>query len=60
MLIHLMCRSKANGRQERSDLQFNVDHVLLKLQLYTQSTVASGPFPKLVYEYFGPYKVLAR
>jgi hypothetical protein len=45
--------------RKRNDLQFNVgDQVLLKLQSYTQSTVASRPFPKLAYKYFGPYKVL--
>ena len=34
--------------------------VLLKLQPYTQSTVANRPFPKLSYKYFGSYKVLER
>lgn len=33
---------------------------LLKLQPYTQSSVASRPFPKLAYKFFGPYKVLDR
>lgn len=34
--------------------------VLLKLQPYIQSSVASRPFPKLALKYFGPYKVLER
>jgi hypothetical protein len=34
------------------------DQVLLKIQPYTQSSVANRPFPKLAFKYFGPYKVL--
>jgi hypothetical protein len=34
--------------------------VLLKLQPYTQSSVANKPFSKLSYKYFGPYKVIER
>lgn len=33
------------------------DQVLLKLQPYTQSSVANPPFPKLSFKYFGLYKV---
>jgi hypothetical protein len=42
----------------RTDLQFQVgDQVLLKLQPYTQSTVASRPYPKLSHKYYGPYSI---
>ena len=34
--------------------------MLLKLQPYTQSTVASRPYPKLAFKYFGPYTVQER
>lgn len=47
--------------KNRKDFQFSVgDKVLLKLQPYTQSSVANRPFPKLAFKYFGPYKVLER
>jgi len=36
------------------------DQVLLKLQPYTQSSVANRPFPKLAYKYYGPYTILQR
>lgn len=36
------------------------DQVLLKLQPYSQSSIANRPFPKLAYKYFGPYEVLER
>jgi hypothetical protein len=34
--------------------------VLLKLQPYTQSSVAHRPYPKLSNKFFGPYKVVER
>jgi len=47
--------------RKRTGCHFTVgDQVLLKLQPYTQSTVANHPFPKLAYKYFGPYTVLER
>jgi len=47
--------------QKCQDFTFSVgDQVLLKLQPYTQSTVASKPYPKLAFKYFGPYTVLER
>ena len=47
--------------KNRSPRQFQVgDSVFLKLQPYTQSSVANRPFPKLAFKYFGPYKILER
>jgi hypothetical protein len=47
--------------QKRQDFGFSVgDQVLLKLQPYTQSTLASKPYPKLAYKYYGPYTILER
>jgi len=44
-----------------TDQQFLVeDSVLLRLQPYTQSSVANRPFPKLSYKFFGPYTVLEK
>ena len=52
---------KVMADQKRSNLQFQVgDMVLLKLQPYTQSSIANRPFPKLSFKYFGPYKVLEK
>jgi hypothetical protein len=54
-------RMKLMADKKRTDHQFAVgDRVLLKLQPYTQSSVAHRPFPKLAYKYFGPYTVLDR
>jgi hypothetical protein len=50
---------KLQADKKRFDRQFQVgDQVLLKLQPYTQSSVASWPFPKLAYKFFGPYKII--
>ena len=47
--------------RNRTDQQFSVgDSVLLRLQPYTQSSVANRPFPKLLYKFFGPYTVLEK
>ena len=52
---------KMQADRNRTDKEFSVgDQVLLKLQPYTQSSVASRPYPKLAYKFFGPYKVTAR
>jgi hypothetical protein len=54
-------RMKIQADKNRADKEFTVgDKVLLKLQPYTQSLVASRPFPKLSYNYFGPYTVMER
>lgn len=36
------------------------DQVLLKLQPYVQYSVANRPYPKLAYEFFGPFTIVAR
>lgn len=47
--------------QKCTNMQFQVgEQVLLKLQPYTQTTIASRPYPKLSFKYFGPYKVIER
>lgn len=52
---------KLTADNKRNDGSFNVgDQVLLKLQPYTQSTVANRPYPKLAYKYYGPYEVQQR
>jgi len=54
-------RMKMQADKNRSDWQFAVgDQVLLRLHPYTLSSVASRPFPKLAYKFFGPYKILER
>jgi len=54
-------RMKMQADRNRTDREFSVgDQVLLKLQPYTQSSIASRPYPKLAYKFFGPYKVTAR
>jgi hypothetical protein len=54
-------RMKIQANKNRVDKEFTVgDKVLLKLQPYTHSSVASRPFPKLSYKYFGPYTVMER
>ena len=54
-------RMKMQADKHRSDRQFQVgDQVLLRLQPYTQSSVASHPFPKLAYKFFGPYTVVEK
>lgn len=51
-------RIKVMADKQRSDIEFQVgDKVLLKLQPYTQSSMANRPFPKLSYKYFGPYVI---
>jgi hypothetical protein len=44
---------------KRSERHFQVgEHVLLKLQPYTQTSVAKRPCLKPAFKYFGPYIVL--
>jgi hypothetical protein len=52
---------KMQANKNKTDREFQVGHqVLLKLQPYTQSSVASRPFPKLAHKFFQPYKILER
>lgn len=54
-------RMKMYADRQRSNRQYQVgEKVFLKLQPYTQSSVANRPYPKLAFKYFGPYTVLAR
>ena len=54
-------RMKLQTDKKRFDPQFSMgDQVLLRLQPYTQSSIASRPYPKLSYKFFGPYKVIER
>lgn len=52
---------KVMADKHRSDMEFQLgDKVLLKLQRYTQSSMANRPFLKLSYKYFGPYVITER
>jgi hypothetical protein len=52
---------KVDVDSRRTPRQFQVGKlVLLKLQPYVQSSVVSGPCPKLALKFFGPYKVLEK
>ena len=54
-------RCKQKTDRNRTERSFEVgDSVLLKLQPYTQSTVANRPYPKLAYKFFGPFQILER
>lgn len=54
-------RMKVMADKKRTDHQFQVgDKVLLKLQPYTQSSLANRPYPKLACKFYGPYTILER
>lgn len=47
--------------KKRTSVEYSVgDQVLLKLQPYSQSSIANRPYPKLANKFFGPYKVLEK
>lgn len=51
-------RMKLMADRSRSDRQFAVgEQVLLKLQPYTQHSVANRPYPKLAFKFYGPFSV---
>jgi hypothetical protein len=54
-------RMKVQADKKRTELEFQVgDKVLLKFQPYVQSSVATRPYAKLAYIYYGPYEVLQK
>lgn len=54
-------KMKLTADRKRADKEYQVgEQVLLKLQPYAQSSLVNRPFPKLAFNYFGPYKVLER
>jgi hypothetical protein len=56
-LLKAQNRIKMQADKNMIDREFQVgDQVLLKLQPYTQSSVASRPFPKLSHKFLGPIK----
>jgi hypothetical protein len=60
-LIAAQNRMKIQADKKRTDRQFQVgEKVLLKLQPYVQTSVASRPYPKLSFKYYGPYDVVER
>lgn len=60
-LLNAQSRMKLQADKKRSDVQFQLgEKVLLKLQPYVQTSVASRPYPKLAFKYYGPYTVLER
>ena len=60
-LVKAQNRMKTYADQHRIERSFVVgDDVLLKLQPYSQSSVANCPYPKLAFKFFGPFKVVGK
>ena len=58
-LRRAQCRMRSQVDQHRSKRVFQIgDWVLLKLQPYRQTSLASGKAPKLAPKYYGPFKVV--
>jgi ribosomal protein L21E len=54
-------RIKIQADKSRTEREFQVgDEVLLKLQPYTQSSMANKPYPKISLKFYGPYKILTK
>jgi hypothetical protein len=54
-------RMKLYADKKRSEHSFLIgEHVLLKLQPYTQHSVVNRSFPMLAYKYYGPYEVIEK
>ena len=54
-------RMKLQADRQHSDRQFQVGkQVLLKLQPYVQQSMASRPYPKLAFKFFGPSAITER
>jgi hypothetical protein len=52
-------RMKLYAENKISERTFQVgEQVLLKLQTYIQHSVVNRSFPKLAYNYYGPYEVI--
>lgn len=52
---------KIQSDRHRTNRQFQVgEKVLLKLQPYVQQSVASRPYPKLAFKFFGPFEILEK
>jgi hypothetical protein len=52
-------RVKMQVDKNRTDREFSVgDRVLIKLQPYAQSSLVNRPYPKILYKFYGPYKIL--
>lgn len=52
---------KQYADRNRSPREFQVgEMVFLKLQPYSQSSVVNKPYPKLLYKFYGPYRVLEK
>jgi hypothetical protein len=54
-------RMKRHADKNRTERQFSVgDSVFLKLQPYVQTSLAPRANQKLVFKYFGPFKIVAK
>jgi len=60
-LLRAQQRMKVQADKERSERQFEVGSlVYLKLQPYTQTSVAPRSNQKLAFRFYGPFKILKR